>query len=128
MLFCDVFMFLVKQGVPSDEELEWLSRELKKCEELGRCLKIKAATLRAIEDDYGSDRQRIYKMLLHWKLKNGSDATYTVLCDALCHKFVNRVDLAEKLLENSILPQFIPGNLSLILQFNNNIITYKYSA
>ena len=42
-------------------------------------------------------RQKIYKMLRHWKKKDGSDATYTVLDDALCYQFVNRTDLAEKL-------------------------------
>ena len=54
-----------------------------------------------------------------WRERNGSAATYTVLHDALCHSLVNRTDLAE---------QFITGNISLILQFNKNKITYKYSA
>ena len=121
-------MFLVNQGVPSDEELLWLSRQLEYWEELGRRLKIEEATLVTFYDDYKKKRQRIYKMLLHWKQKNGSAATYTVLRDALCHEFVNRRDLAGRLLANSILPQPIPGNISLILQFNNNTITYKYSA
>ena len=97
MLFCDVFMFLVKQGVPSDEDLEWLSNKLENWEELGRRLGIDDATLTAFDDDYKKKRPRIYKMLLHWKQKNGSAATYTVLRDALCHEFVNRTDLAEKL-------------------------------
>ena len=97
MLCCDFFMFIVKQGVPSDEELEWLSHQLENWEKLGRRLKIEEATLTAFYDDYKKKRQRIYKMLLHWKQKNGSAATYTVLRDALCHEFVNRTDLAEKL-------------------------------
>ena len=128
MLCCDVFVFLVNQGVPSDEELEWLSHQLEDWEELGRQLNIEEATLRAIDDYYRSKRRKIHKMLRHWKAKDGSTATYMVLHDALCHQFVNRTDLAERLLANSILPQFIPGNISLILQFNNNTITYKYSA
>ena len=97
MLFSDVFMFLVKQGVPSDEELEWLSHQLENWEELGRRLQIEEATLTAFDDDYGRKRKKIYKMLQHWKQKDGSDATYMVLHDALCHQFVNRADLAEKL-------------------------------
>ena len=121
-------MFSVKQGVPSDEELEQLSLQLENWEELGRRLQIEEATLTAFDDDYRRKRKKIYKMLRHWKEKDGSAATYTVLHDALCHKFVNRADLAERLLANSNLPQFIPGNISLILQFNNNTITYKYSA
>ncbi|CAH3030990.1 unnamed protein product, partial [Pocillopora meandrina] len=98
MLCCDVFMFLVNQGVPSDEELEWLSHQLEDWEELGRRLKIEEATLRAIDDDYRSKCQKIHKMLRHWKAKDGSTATYMVLHDALCHQFVNRTDLAERLL------------------------------
>ena len=90
-------MFIVKQGVPSDKELEGLSRQLENWEELGRRLEIEKATLSAFDDDYKKKRQKIYKMLLHWKQKNGSAATYTVLSDALCHEFVNRTDLAEKL-------------------------------
>ena len=35
ILCCDVFMFSVKQGVPSDEELEQLSLQLENWEELG---------------------------------------------------------------------------------------------
>ena len=128
MLFCDVFMFSVKQGVPSDEELEQLSLQLENWEELGRRLKIEEKTLATINDDYREKRKKIRRMLRHWKERDGSTATYKVLHDALCHQFVNRRDLAERLLANSNLPQFIPGNISLILQFNNNTITYKYSA
>ena len=75
-------MFIVKQGVPSDEELEGLSHQLENWEELGRRLKIEEATLTAFYDDYRKKRQRIYKMLLHWKQKNGSAATrsYVMHC------------------------------------------------
>ena len=128
MLFCDVFMFSVKQGVPSDEELEQLSLQLENWKELGRRLKIEEKTLATIDDDCREKRKKIRRMLRHWKERDGSTATYKVLHDALCHQFVNRRDLAERLLANSNLPQFIPGNISLILQFNNNTITYKYSA
>ena len=58
----------------------------------------------------------------------GSSKTYKVLHDALCHPLVNRRDLGEGVLAISNLLQFIPGNISLILKFNNNTITYKYSA
>ena len=36
-------------------------------------------------------------MLQMWKEKSGSEATYQVMYDALCHKFVARRDLAEKI-------------------------------
>ena len=97
MLFWNVLFFLVKQGVPSDEELEWLSHQLENWEKLGRRLEIEEATLTAFDDNYKKKRQKIYKMLRYWKKKDGSDATYTVLHDALCYQFVNRTDLAEKL-------------------------------
>ena len=35
-------------------------------------------------------------MLQKWKERDGSDATYRVLYDALCHAMVRRKDLAEK--------------------------------
>ena len=56
-------MFLVKQGVPSDEDLEWLSHKLENWEELGRRLGIDDATLTAFDDDYKKKRKKIYKML-----------------------------------------------------------------
>ena len=119
ILICDVFMVLVKQGVPSDEDLEWLSQKLKKWKTLGRRLKIEEVRLTMIDDENREFFKKIYKMLLHWKERNGSTATYTILHDALCHPFVNRTDLAE---------QLITGNISLILQLNKSAITYKYSA
>lgn len=36
-------------------------------------------------------------MLMEWKESRGSDATYQVLYQALCHERVNRRDLAEKI-------------------------------
>ena len=41
----------------------------------------------------------------------------------LCRQYVYSGNLAEGLLANRNLLQFIPGNISLILQFNNNTIT-----
>ena len=35
-------------------------------------------------------------MLLRWKQRKGSAATYQALCDALQHELVKRQDLAEK--------------------------------
>ena len=96
MLCCDVFMFLVKQGVPSYEDLEWLSRQLENREELGRRLDIEKGMLTAIGDDYKKKLKKIYEMLQHWKEKNGSAATYKVLHDALCHPLVCHRGLAEK--------------------------------
>ena len=121
-------MFLVKQGIPSDEDLGWLSEEVeKKWKAVGRRLGIQEARLTAFDNENREYFGKMYKMLLHWREKNGSAATYTVLHHALCHPLVNRTDLAEQLGANSNLPQLITGNISLVLQFSNTI-TYQYSA
>ena len=67
MLLCDVFMFLVKQGVPSDEDLEWLSQKLKKWKTVGRRLQIDDGRLAAFDNEDRRRSEKIYKMLLHWK-------------------------------------------------------------
>ena len=121
-------MFLVKQGVPSDEDLEWLSDHVNRWKVLGRRLRIEEGRLLAIDTEHRGMVEKAYQMLRHWKEMNGSAATYRVLLDALCHPLVNLIGLAERLSEYSNLPQFTTGNMSLILQFNNNTITYKYSA
>ena len=36
-------------------------------------------------------------MLIHWRQKNGSAATYQILNAALQHKLVQRKDLAERI-------------------------------
>ena len=119
MLCCDVFIFVVKQGVPSGEDLERLSQKLGKWKTVGRRLEIEEERLTAFDYENKEWSEKSFKMLLHWKARNGSAATYTVLHDALCHSLVNRKDLAE---------QFTTGNISLILQFIKNTIAYKYSA
>ena len=109
MLCCDVFFFVVKHEVPSDEDLEWLSQKLDEWKRVGRRLKIEEARLTAFDNENKEWSEKIYKVLLHWKERDGSAATYIVLHDALCHPWVNRKDLAE---------QLITGNISPILQFN----------
>ena len=90
-------MFLVKQGLPSDEDLEWLSQNLENWKTFGRRLKIEEARLAAFDHENKEKFEKIYEMLLHWKKRNGSAATYKVLHDALYHQLVSRRDLAEKL-------------------------------
>ena len=112
-------MFLVKQGVPSDEELDWLSQKLENWMVVGRRLKIDKPTLTAFDMENKGWFEKSYRMLLHWKERNGSTATYTILHDALCHPLVKSTDLAE---------QLMTGNIPLILKFNKYTITYKNSA
>ena len=49
MLCCDILMFVVKQGVPSDEDLERLSQKLEKWKTVGRHLEIVEARLTAFD-------------------------------------------------------------------------------
>ena len=112
MLCCDVFLFLVKHGTPTHDDLEWISHRLGKWRGLGRRLQIREATLTEIDDKYGNISEKGYKMLLRWKQERGSSAaTYMVLHDALCHPLVDRRDLAEELRVYSDLPQFTTGNM-----------------
>ena len=119
-------MFLVTQGVPSDEDLEWLSYQVTDWKRLGRILRVDYIAMMEIESNYENIFEKTSRMLQQWKEINGSAATYAVLRDALGHPFVGRKDLADKLGSN--LPQFITSNILLIVQFNNNTITYKYGT
>ena len=118
-------MFLVTEGVPSDEDLEWLSYQVTDRMTLARVLRLKGRNME-IESRCRNIFEHTFRMLKRWKERNGSDATYAVLRDALGHPFVGRKDLADKLGSN--LPQFITSNILLIVQFNNNTITYKYGT
>ena len=89
-------LFLVKQGIPSHEEFDYLSHRLKKWKTVGRRLKIDEAMLTTFDNDYKLSFVKSMEMLRHWRERDGSAATYTVLHDALCHPLVNRKDLAEK--------------------------------
>lgn len=52
-------------------------------------------------DGFHKDNEKLsekaYAMLTEWSESRGSDATYLVLYQALCHKCVNRRDLAEEI-------------------------------
>ena len=97
MVCYDIFVFLVKQGVPSDEDLERLSLQLEQWKRVGRRLQFEEASLTAFDVEYKESCEKTYKMLLHWKVRDESAATYTVLHYALCHPLVNRTDLAEQI-------------------------------
>ena len=89
----------MKKGTPSDEDLEELSQQIgKSWKPLGRRLKLKEAELTAFHkenpDEYS---ERAYQMLLRWKSRDGKDATYQVLYDALDHKLVKEKRLAEEI-------------------------------
>ena len=85
----------VKEGIPSDEDLERLSVKVEKWKPLARRL-LKSSELEALHKDYEEWSEKALAMLLKWKQKNASDATYRRLYDALCHVLVNQKDLAEQ--------------------------------
>lgn len=90
----------VKQGTPSDEELEELGSEIHaertSWKKLARRLKIEESKINGIDNKDEELSEKAYQMLLYWKQKHGSDAIYKVLFEALNHKMVNRIDLAKK--------------------------------
>lgn len=66
------------------------------------------ALARRLRFDYGvtgfhKDKEeyatKALRMLFAWKEREGSGATYEVLCEALCHDFVQRKQLAEDFLQ-----------------------------
>ena len=91
----------MKQGTPTDDELEKLGKEIaEKWMKLGRRLKVEESELQDIEQRYQQLCERGYHMLMHWKRKNGSAATYQILNAALQHELVQRKDLAEQICYN----------------------------
>ena len=95
--FLELFIFVVKEGKPTDEELEKLGRDIADIwVKLGRRLGVSDPKCREIERAYVLLSEKGYHMLQHWKQIKGDDATYQALCKALQHELVQRQDLVEK--------------------------------
>ena len=73
-----------------------LSGTWRKWEELGRCLRFNQAAITGFDEDNRGLKKKAFKMLMAWKQRKGSNATYKVLCDALCDKKVQCTLLAEQ--------------------------------
>ena len=87
----------LKEGNPTEDELEYLSAEVSDdWRTLGRRLAFKEAQLQEFDTGYGKISEKAYAMLLAWKQRDGSGASYSVLYKALCDKRVKRRDLAQK--------------------------------
>lgn len=70
-----------------------MSRRLAVWKPLGRQLEIDETKLTKFQEENKKLEEQVYQMLLHWKQRDASDATYRVLYDALCN--VDRKDLGE---------------------------------
>ena len=91
------FVSVVKEGTPSDDELEHLASNLGDAwKTLGRRLGIKDPKLEEIRQSNEVLSEKRYQMLRHWKGVKGSDATYQILGQALQHVLVNLRELAEE--------------------------------
>ena len=81
----------------SDDDLEGLSLELgTSWNALARRLKFSDSEIDEFDHTYKELRDKSYRMLRRWKEKSGlSGASYKVLYEALCHKYVAWKGLAE---------------------------------
>ena len=94
-----MFLFFfkkVKDGVVADDDLEGLSLQLgSPWKSLARRLKFSPAEIDGFDHADKELAEKSFRMLCRWKEKSGlSGATYKVLYEALCHKYVDRKDLA----------------------------------
>ena len=82
---------------PTDDVLENLSKKVSNdWRTLGRRLTFHEAELQEFDNSHEQISEKAYAMLLAWKRRGGSDATYSVLNQALCDTRVNRKDLAQE--------------------------------
>lgn len=85
------------EGIPTDDVLERLSTKLSiELGTLGRLLQFRESKLQEFDKYHEKISEKAYAMLLYWKQRDGSDATYRVLNEALCDTLVNRRDLAQE--------------------------------
>ena len=94
---CYPLFHAVKDGVPTDMDLQLLSRKLGDYwKDLARCLDFEEPDITAFHKQNEELREKALKMLLQWRAKYGSEATYRVLYDALCDECVGQTELAQK--------------------------------
>ena len=85
-----------KEGSPTDVVLENLSKRISNdWRTLGRRLNFNEAELKEFDNSREQISEKAYAMLLAWKQRDGSAATYSVLNQALCDPLVERKDLAQ---------------------------------
>ena len=85
------------EGSPTEHKLELLSKKVSNdWRTLGRRLTFQEAELQEYENGNQQISEKARAMLIAWKQREGSAATYKVLSQALCDAYVNRKDLAEE--------------------------------
>ncbi|XP_068705818.1 uncharacterized protein [Montipora foliosa] len=93
---------ITETETPFRERLEWLSMKLTLWKPLARRLGFSDGEIKGFDKDDEELAEKALSMLLRWKQKKGSDATYAVLCAALSHEFVGRKDLAEEVMKSNL--------------------------
>ena len=85
------------EGCPTEDELEHLSKKVSNdWRTLGRRLTFHEPELQEFDEGHKQIAEKAYAMLLAWKQRSSSDATYSVLNKALCDTRVKRRDLAKE--------------------------------
>ena len=110
-LLLPIFTFMrflgaaVKEGIPSNDDLERLSRKVVAWKPLGRRLNIEETELEGLNLEKEKLSEKAFAMLKKWQQKYASEASYRCLYDALCDELVTRKDLAEKFCCSSSKPE-----------------------
>lgn len=91
------FIPVIKDGVPTDKDLQLLSMKLGEYwKYLAQAVGFEDPEITAFSTENKELREKAYKMLLKWRAKCGSGATFRVLYDALCDERVDQMELAQK--------------------------------
>ena len=92
----EVFPFTeIKDGIATQDDLEFLSMKISdKWKKLGRRLQFDEAQITEYDKSNEQLSEKAYKLLMEWKGRDASAATYRVLHEALSD--VERRDLAQK--------------------------------
>ena len=95
--FCFLGEQRIKDGVVATDELESLSVGLgTSWKALARRLWFSSAEIDGLDHAAVKHRDKAYRMLMRWKEREGSKATYQVLYHALSHKYIQLRELAER--------------------------------
>ena len=87
----------LKSGsLPDDEMLLIAADIIEEWKRLGMALGLNSAEVAEVDIDERLVRDKAYQVLLKWKQKFGSEATYRRLADGLTNSAVERNDLVDK--------------------------------